>query len=62
MAKAGASGDVEAGWSAMMGQSGDENIVVLFTVPENSQGFTLYLKNPWPKEGQPRMAAVDLGR
>ena len=62
MAKAGASGDVEAGWSAMTGQSGDENIVVLFTVPENSQGFTLYLNNPWPKEGQSRLAAVDLGR
>jgi hypothetical protein len=62
MAKAGASGDLEGGWSAMMGESGDDTVVVLFTVPENSQGFTLYLKNPWPKEGQSRVAAVDLGR
>ncbi len=61
MAQAGASGDVEAGWSAMMGQTG-ENVVVLFAVPHNSRGFTLYLKNPWPKEGQPQLAAVDLGR
>jgi hypothetical protein len=62
MAKAGASGDLEGGWSAMMGQSGDENIVVLFTVPLNSHGFTIYINNPWPKDGQSLMATVDLGR
>ncbi len=61
MAQAGASGDMEAGWSARMGQTG-ENVVVLFMVPQNKRGFTLYLKNPWPKEGQPQLAAVDLGR
>jgi hypothetical protein len=63
IAKGGASGDLETAWSAMMGQSGgDDNVVVMFMVPENSRGFTLYLKNPWPKEGQPLIAAVDLRR
>jgi hypothetical protein len=62
MMQAGMSSDLEGAWSAMQGQASGENVVLLFAVPQKSQGFTLYLKNPWPKEGQPRLAAVDLGR
>ncbi len=62
MAQAGESGDLETAWSAVTGQFEDKRVVVLFAVPQNSDGFTLYLKNPWPKAGQPQLAAVDLGR
>ena len=36
--------------------------VVWFTVPRESQNFTLIIKNPDPQEGQPRLAAVLLGQ
>ena len=33
-----------------------------FRVPQSSQDFVLVVKNPDPREGQPRLAAVALGR
>ncbi len=36
--------------------------VILFGVPQESEDFTLFVRNLWPSEGQARLAAVDLGR
>lgn len=36
--------------------------VVAFHVPEESHTFTLYVQNPDPQEGYPRLAAIGLDR
>jgi hypothetical protein len=36
--------------------------VLMFRLPPTSRDLTLLIENPWPSEGQPRSAAVALGR
>jgi hypothetical protein len=39
-----------------------ERWTVVFAVPANARGFTLYVENRTPQSGQPRVASVALGR
>jgi hypothetical protein len=47
----------DANWDPQLGRW-----AMLFGVPRESDDFTLLVRNLWPAEGQPRLAAVDLGR
>ena len=35
---------------------------LLFAVPQDRSGFTLFIRNRFPEEGQPPLVSVDLGR
>lgn len=44
------------------GDAEDRQWVLLFAVPEQARGFALRFKAKRPREGQPALASVDLGR
>jgi hypothetical protein len=48
--------------SAMREMSDPRDFVVAFSLPKGTSGLTLLISNPFPKEGQPKVAAVQLGR
>jgi hypothetical protein len=39
----------------------EDERVVAFSIPKNSPGLSLLIKNPIPREGQPKMVKVSLG-
>lgn len=41
---------------------GKIDIVIIFGVPFDSRGYTLFIENTRPQEGQPRISAIPLGR
>jgi hypothetical protein len=47
---------------AMKEMSAPRDFVAAFSLPKESSGLTLLIKNHAPREGQPKVAAVQLGR
>jgi hypothetical protein len=48
--------------TGLLGSGPLRDWVVTFTVPREAHSFTLLIENPDPREGQPHLASVALGR
>jgi hypothetical protein len=55
-------GDLDSWINEMRSGQFLKSWVLTFFVPQESSGFTFFIDNYEPAEGQPRLAAVDLGR
>lgn len=58
----GAIGDAEDFKRVMLELLWEDDRVVAFSMPKDSAGLTLLIENPIPQKGQPKIAAVSLGR